>query len=176
MAARLHDPFSIHRVIMAYRVGIGVDAHRICKGRPLYLGGVRIPAEFGLEAHSDGDVIAHALLDALFGAAALGDKGAHFPPSDPQYKDIRSITLLTRAAETLAAAGFAIINVDASVMCETPQLSPHVEAMRQTLAAALGIPRDRISIKGTTLEHLGFTGRGEGIAAVAVALLDKADA
>lgn len=160
---------------MAIRVGIGIDAHRIVGGRPLFLGGILFPAAFGLDAHSDGDVLAHAILDALFGAAALGDKGTHFPPADPQYKDIRSTELLRRAAALLAGAGYAIGNIDVSVMCEAPRLTPHVDTMRRALAAALNIPHDRISIKGTTLEHLGFTGRGEGIAAVAVALLERAE-
>jgi 2-C-methyl-D-erythritol 2,4-cyclodiphosphate synthase len=156
-----------------FRIGIGVDAHRCVKGRPLILGGVKIPAEFGLEAHSDGDVVAHALLDALFGAAALGDKGSHFPPSDPQYKDIRSLLLLVRCANLLAQAGWSIVNVDVSVVCEEPKLRPFLAAMRQEISAALGIKAEQISVKGTTSEGLGFTGRKEGIAAMAVALINR---
>jgi 2-C-methyl-D-erythritol 2,4-cyclodiphosphate synthase len=158
---------------MNFRIGIGVDAHRFVSGRPLVLGGVEIPHTHGLEAHSDGDVIAHALLDALFGAAALGDKGTHFPPSDPQYKNIRSTKLLARACETLAQHGWHIVNADVSLLCEKPSLAPHVPAMKRALAEVLRINSEQISVKGSTLEGLGFTGREEGAAAVAVVLIES---
>jgi 2-C-methyl-D-erythritol 2,4-cyclodiphosphate synthase len=157
---------------MNLRVGLGVDTHRRIEGKPLVLGGVEIPAPFGLEAHSDGDVLAHAVLDALLGAAGLGDKGLHFPSSDPQYKNIRSMGLVARTAELLRAQGCTPVNVDVSVVCEEPKLVPYLTEMKQELSAALAIPPSRISIKGTTSERLGFTGRNEGIAAMAVALVD----
>jgi len=157
---------------MNLRVGIGTDAHRRVSGRRLILGGVEIASDFGLDAHSDGDVLAHAILDAMFGAMGLGDKGTHFPPSDSQYKDIRSTELLKRATETLRQARARLINVDVSVVCEEPKLTPFISRMKGELAACLGISESRISIKGTTTERLGFTGRKEGIAAMAVALVE----
>jgi 2-C-methyl-D-erythritol 2,4-cyclodiphosphate synthase len=157
---------------MNLRVGIGTDAHRRALGRPLILGGVEIPADFGLEAHSDGDVLAHAILDAMLGAASLGDKGLHFPPTDPQYKNIRSTELLASATQRLSEHGFKVVNVDASVVCEEPKLSPHIPHMRRELASALNVRESRISIKGTTTEGMGFTGRNEGIAAMAVVLVE----
>jgi 2-C-methyl-D-erythritol 2,4-cyclodiphosphate synthase len=158
---------------MDIRVGIGVDAHRVAAGRELWLGGVEIPCDFGLEAHSDGDVISHAILEALLGAANLGDKGKLFPSSDDTYKGIRSTQLLHGAMAKIRAAGFSISNVDVSVMCEEPKLQPHIERMKFALARAMSVQTEQISIKGTTLDQMGFTGRKEGIAAVAVALLTK---
>jgi 2-C-methyl-D-erythritol 2,4-cyclodiphosphate synthase len=152
-----------------------VDAHRRVRGRPLILGGVEIAADFGLEAHSDGDVLAHAIMDALLGAANLGDKGAHFPSGDARYKDIRSLILLRKVGEMLAARGHKIGNIDASVMCEEPKLAPYVSEMKRELAACLSVRESALSIKATTLERMGFTGRGEGIAALAVALVECAD-
>lgn len=157
---------------MSLRVGLGVDAHRRTAGRPLILGGVRIASDFGLEAHSDGDVLAHAIMDALLGAANLGDKGTLFPPSDPQYKNIRSLILLERVCEMLASRGHKIANIDATVACEEPKLAPYVPEMKRELAAAMHLGESAISIKATTMERLGFTGRGEGIAALAVALVE----
>lgn len=157
---------------MALRVGIGVDAHRLIGGRPLVLGGVEIPSAVGLDAHSDGDVIIHALLDALFGAACLGDKGTHFPPSDNQYKNISSLQLLSRCANILSSKNYRVVNVDVSVMCEEPKISTHVPPMQRELARALHTEEKNISIKGTTLEHMGFTGRKEGIAALAIAMIE----
>ncbi|MBU1921077.1 2-C-methyl-D-erythritol 2,4-cyclodiphosphate synthase [bacterium] len=154
-------------------IGIGIDAHRLVEGVPLWLGGVEIPGSHGLEAHSDGDVISHAILDALLGAADLGDKGVLFPSSDDTYKNIRSTQLLHASMAKLRAAGFAIGNIDVSVMCEDPKLEPHIQSMKHTLARAMSIQPEQISIKGTTLERMGFTGRREGIAALAVALLKK---
>ena len=124
---------------MNLRVGIGIDAHRRVEGKQLYLGGVLIASDFGLLAHSDGDVISHAILDAMLGAASLGDKGVIFPDSDPQYKDIRSTMLLSKATALLGAKGYEVVNVDVSAMCEEPKLAPHTVAMKTELAAALGI-------------------------------------
>jgi 2-C-methyl-D-erythritol 2,4-cyclodiphosphate synthase len=160
---------------MSLRVGLGVDAHRRVTGRPLILGGVRIASDFGLEAHSDGDVLAHAIMDALLGAANLGDKGRHFPSGDPRYKDIRSLVLLRQVSEMLAARGHQIQNIDASVMCEEPKLAPYVSEMKRELAACLRLKESVVSIKATTLERMGFTGRGEGIAALAVVLVECAE-
>lgn len=145
-----------------------MDAHRCVAGRQLVLGGVEIPADFGLEAHSDGDVLAHAILDALLGAANLGDKGTLFPSSDPQFKNIRSTILLERAVGLLRERGGRIVNVDSSLICERPPIASHVPAMQENLAAALGVKNSQISVKATTTEGLGFTGRSEGIAALAV--------
>lgn len=155
-------------------MGIGVDAHQIVPNRELWLGGVKFDCDFGLEAHSDGDVLSHAILEALLGAANLGDKGKLFPPSDDAYKDIRSTKLLRRAMERVRSTGYEIGNVDVSVMCERPKLGPRVREIQRELAAALDCSAEQVSIKGTTLERLGFTGREEGIAALAVALLVKA--
>jgi 2-C-methyl-D-erythritol 2,4-cyclodiphosphate synthase len=158
---------------MDIRIGIGIDAHRLAEGLPLWLGGVEIPHTHGLEAHSDGDVISHAILDALLGAADLGDKGQHFPPTDDAYKNMRSTQLLHASMAKLRTAGYAIINIDVSVMCEEPKLESHIQGMKHALARAMSIQPEQVSIKGTTLEHLGFTGRKEGIAALAVAALKK---
>jgi 2-C-methyl-D-erythritol 2,4-cyclodiphosphate synthase len=160
---------------MSLRIGIGVDAHRRVAGRPLFLGGVQIPAPFGLEAHSDGDVIIHAIIDALFGAACLGDIGTHFPPTEERYKDIASLHLLSSATKTLDNHGYRVVNVDVSIMCEEPQISPHVAAMQRELATALYTEERNISIKGTTLERMGFTGRNEGIAALAVVMIEDTE-
>lgn len=154
------------------RIGHGYDSHRFVEGRRLVLGGVDIPAERGLAGHSDADVVAHALTDALLGAAALGDIGQHFPPTDPRWKDADSMRLLGRMVELLRERGLRIINVDVTVVAEQPRIAPHASAMRERLAGALGIPLDHISIKGKTNERLGWIGRGEGIAAFAVALID----
>ena len=158
---------------MNFRVGIGVDAHRREAGRPLFLGGVNIPSAFGLAAYSDGDVIAHAILDAMLGAANLGDKGTLFPDTDPKYKNIRSTELLTQAAKELSDSSFEIVNVDVSVMCEEPKITPYVSEMRAELSSALVIEKSQVSIKATTLEQMGFTGRKEGIAALAVVLIQS---
>lgn len=157
---------------MSLRVGIGFDAHRCVVGRPLILGGVAVPSAFGLEAHSDGDVLVHAMMDALLGAANLGDKGVLFPPSDPQYKNIRSTILLQRVSSLLASRGYIVQNIDVSVMCEEPKLAPYIPHMKMELSRVMELSIDAISIKATTTERLGFTGRGEGIAAMAAALID----
>jgi len=155
------------------RIGIGFDAHRKVAGRALVLGGVTIPSPWGLEAHSDGDVIAHAIMDALLGAANLGDKGCLFPPDDPRFKTIRSVLLLEQVRKLLTEKGFVVRNIDATVICQEPKLSPYIQEMKATLAAALAVSIMQVSIKATTTEKMGFTGRGEGIAAMAVALVES---
>jgi 2-C-methyl-D-erythritol 2,4-cyclodiphosphate synthase len=157
----------------SFRVGIGYDVHRLVSGRPLILGGVQIPFATGLVGHSDADVLLHAITDALLGAAALGDIGAYFPPTDAQWKDADSRELLRVAVGHLRAAGWSTINIDATVVCEAPKLLPHVEAMRASIAEAVGISATCVSVKGKTSEGLGFTGRGEGIAAHVVALIEQ---
>lgn len=154
------------------RVGIGYDAHRFARGRRLVLGGVAVPYDMGLEAFSDGDVIVHAVMDALLGAAALGDIGRHFPPGDAQYKDVSSLTLLERVAGLISQRGLSVGNIDVTVLAEQPRLGPYIDEMRASIAAAAGIDSSRVSVKATTNEGLGFVGRGEGIAAYAVALLE----
>lgn len=154
-----------------YRVGTGFDAHRLVPGRRLLLGGVEVPHASGLEGHSDGDCLAHAICDALLGAAGQGDMGRHFPSSDMRWKDARSHVFLEEVARVLATTGFAIENVDATVIAEAPLLAPHLPSMREVLARALGAPTSAVSIKAKSTDGLGALGRGEGIAAQAVALL-----
>jgi len=154
-----------------FRVGIGFDSHPLAPQRRLVLGGVEIPHSHGLEGHSDGDVLVHALMDALLGAASLGDKGTHFPSSDPQYKDIDSLLLLERVAALLRGAGWRASNVDATMLAQRPRLGPFIPAMKERIAVALGIPPGGVSVKATTTDHLGFVGRSEGIAACAVACI-----
>lgn len=153
------------------RIGQGYDAHRFSDGDHVVLGGVRIPFGKGLAAHSDGDVLLHAICDALLGAAAAGDIGRHFPDNSAEFKGIDSRILLRRVAEVIGAAGYVVGNIDATVICEQPRVSPHVEAMRRCVAEDLDIDISQVNLKGTTTEKMGFTGRGEGIAALAVALL-----
>jgi 2-C-methyl-D-erythritol 2,4-cyclodiphosphate synthase len=161
----MHDP--------AFRVGIGYDVHRLVTGRPLILGGVPIPFPQGLLGHSDADVLLHAITDALLGAAALGDIGAYFPPTDAAWKDADSRELLRVAVGRLRTAGWSPINIDATVVCEAPKLLPHVAAIRASIAETIGIALECVSVKGKTSEGLGFTGRGEGIAAHVVALIQR---
>ncbi len=151
-----------------WRTGIGFDVHRLVPGRRLVLGGVEIPHEVGLAGHSDADVVAHAITDALLGSVAAGDIGQHFPPSDPRWRDVDSAVFLGRAVELVAAAGGRVENVDVMLMCERPRIAPYREAIRARLAELLRLPRECVSIKATTTERLGFTGREEGIAAQAV--------
>ncbi len=158
---------------MPLRVGHGYDVHSFKAGDHIVLGGVRIPHGQAFAAHSDGDVLIHALCDALLGAAALGDIGRHFPDSDPQYKGIDSRVLLRHVVELLKRHGWRIGNVDATVVAQAPKLAPHIEAMCTNLAAALGVAVGQVNVKATTTERLGFTGREEGIAAHAVALLES---
>lgn len=155
------------------RIGHGYDVHRLAEGRRLILGGVEIPFEKGLLGHSDADVLAHAVMDALLGAAALGDIGKLFPDSDPAYEGADSLALLKRVTEVLEGKGYKIGNVDATVLAQRPKLAPHIPLMRERLAAAMGIGPGRVSVKATTEEGLGFTGMGEGVAAHAVALIDE---
>ena len=154
------------------RVGIGYDVHRCDKRRDLVLGGVALPHEIGLAGHSDADVLLHAIIDALLGAAGLGDIGQHFAPDDPQWKDASSLELLRQALAPVREAGFDVGNVDATVIAEGPRLAPHIPAMRERIAAVLGIDVARVSVKATTHDGLGALGRGEGIAAMAVAALE----
>ena len=153
------------------RIGHGYDVHRLVEGRPLILGGVTVPYEKGLLGHSDADVLAHAVMDAVLGAAALGDIGQHFPDTDPAYAGADSLALARAVADLLAKAGWQVGNIDATILCQRPKLAPLIPAMRQNLAAAFGLPADAVSVKATTEEHLGFTGEGLGIAAHAVALI-----
>ena len=155
------------------RIGHGYDVHRLTEGRKLILGGVEIPYEKGLLGHSDADVLTHAVMDALLGAAALGDIGKLFPDTDTAYAGISSILLLERVRERLTEAGWSVVNIDATVLAQAPKLAPHREGMRENLAHALGVEISRVSVKATTEEGLGFSGEGLGIAAHAVALLEK---
>ena len=154
------------------RIGHGYDVHRLVEGRKLILGGVEIPFEKGLLGHSDADVLAHAVMDAVLGAAALGDIGQHFPDNDPAYAGADSLELTRHVARILSEHGYRVENIDATILCQRPKLAPHIPAMRANLAAAFGLPVDAVSVKATTEEHLGFTGEGLGIAAHAVALIE----
>ena len=153
------------------RVGMGYDVHRLTKDRDLILGGVKIPWERGLLGHSDADVLIHAIMDALLGAAALGDIGQHFPDTDPAYKGISSIRLLKHVAALLSEKGYVIGNIDAVIIAQKPKMAPHIPQMKENIAEALEIDMDCLNIKATTEEKLGFTGREEGIASEAVCLL-----
>lgn len=155
------------------RVGIGFDAHRLVEGRNLVLGGVTIPFEKGLLGHSDADVLVHAINDALLGAAALGDIGMHFPDTDMRYKDISSLLLLKKVAELLRDAGFGVVNIDSVICAERPKLAPYIQKMRQNIAHTLGIAEEKVSIKATTTEGMGYEGRGEGISAQAICMIKK---
>ena len=154
------------------RIGHGYDVHRLVEGRKLILGGVEIPFEKGLLGHSDADVLAHAVMDAVLGAAALGDIGQHFPDNDPAYAGADSLELARHVARILSEHGYRVENIDATILCQRPKLAPHIPAMQANLAAAFGLPVDAVSVKATTEEHLGFTGEGLGIAAHAVALIE----
>ena len=158
------------------RTGLGVDSHRFEPGRPLVLGGVDIPHEEGLAGHSDADVLTHAIIDALLGAAGLGDIGQHFPDTDPRYAGADSLELLRTVVSVMGQNGFAVHHVDATVMMERPKLSPYRESIRSTLAGALGVGLAQVNVKATTGEGLGFVGRAEGVAAMAVATLEHAPA
>ena len=154
------------------RIGHGYDVHRLVEGRKLILGGVEVPFEKGLLGHSDADVLAHAVMDAVLGAAALGDIGQHFPDTAEEYAGADSLVLARRVAEIVAAQGWRIENIDATILCQRPKLAPYIPVMREKLAAAFGLPVEAVSVKATTEEHLGFTGEGLGIAAHAVALIE----
>ena len=157
------------------RVGMGYDVHRLTEGRDLILGGVKIPYEKGLLGHSDADVLLHAVMDALLGAAALGDIGKHFPDTDPAYKGISSLKLLGHVGELLEQAGYVIGNIDATIIAQRPKMAPHIPQMRANMAEVLKIEENQINIKATTEEGLGFTGSGEGISSQAICLLFPAE-
>ena len=154
------------------RIGHGYDVHRLVEGRKCIIGGVDIPYEKGLLGHSDADVLLHAIMDAVLGAMAAGDIGKLFPDNDPAYKGADSLVLTRRVAEVMTEKGYRLGNIDATVIAQAPKLSPHIPAMRENIAAAFGVELDRVSVKATTEERLGFTGSGEGIAAHAVCLLE----
>jgi 2-C-methyl-D-erythritol 2,4-cyclodiphosphate synthase len=156
-----------------FRIGIGYDSHRLVEGRQLILGGEVVPHSAGLKGHSDGDALCHAIIDAILGAAALGDIGRHFPDSDPQYKGANSLALLMRAVAIIHEAGYLVENVDAVVIAEWPKLAPHLDRIRARLAGALGVDAGAVSVKGKTNEGMGELGQGEGIAVHAVALLRR---
>lgn len=155
------------------RIGHGYDVHRLVEGRKLILGGMEIPYEKGLLGHSDADVLLHAVMDAVLGAAALGDIGKHFPDTDPAYSGADSLALTRAVAGLIRDRGYTVGNIDATILCQRPKLAPYIDGMRQNIAGAFGIPVDAVSVKATTEEHLGFTGEGLGIAAHAVALLES---
>ena len=159
---------------MTIRIGHGYDVHRLVEGRKLILGGVAIPFTRGLDGHSDADVLLHALCDALLGTLSLGDLGIHFPDTDPRYKDSDSLDLLKRVLNMVKEKGFYIGNIDATIVAEQPKISGYIDQMKDTIAHTTGIDREQISIKATTTEGLGFLGRGEGIAAHAVVLVERA--
>ena len=158
---------------MSVRSGVGFDVHPLVPGRPLVLGGVRVPCDRGSDAHSDGDVLAHAVIDAAIGGAGLGDIGAHFPSSDSAYEGADSMDLLRSAREKIAAAGWQVTYVDATIVAEEPRLAPYVEKMEEFLSVCLGLDADCVNVKATTTDGLGFAGRREGIAAIAIATLES---
>ncbi len=157
---------------MSTRAGIGYDVHRLEPGIPLWLGGVLVEYESGLAGHSDGDVLVHAIVDAMLGAAGLGDIGAHFPSSDPQYRGASSLIFLKTVADLLAREGWQVVNLDATIVAERPRLAPYVQNMRETIAETAGLSPGQVNIKCTTTDGLGFPGRGEGIGAMAVATVE----
>ncbi len=154
------------------RIGMGYDVHRLVEGRKLVLGGVTIPFEKGLLGHSDADVLVHAVCDALLGAAGLGDIGLHFPDTDPEYKDVASIKILAKTYELISAKGFTIMNLDSTIFAEAPKLSPYRDAMQKNISRTIEIEQNRVNVKATTFEGLGMIGKGEGIGAMCVALID----
>ncbi len=154
------------------RIGMGYDVHRLVEGRKLVLGGVTIPFEKGLLGHSDADVLVHAVCDALLGAAGLGDIGLHFPDTDSEYKDVASIKILAKTFELISAKGFTIMNLDSTIFADAPKLSPYRDAMQKNISRTIEIEQDRVNVKATTFEGLGMIGKGEGIGAMCVALID----
>ena len=155
------------------RVGMGYDVHKLVEGRDLIIGGVRIPHTLGLLGHSDADVLLHAIMDALLGAAGLGDIGKHFPDTDPQYKGISSMKLLSHVAELIREKGYVVENIDATIIAQRPKMRPHIDQMRENMAKALKIDVDQINVKATTEEGLGVTGSGEGISSQAICAIEK---
>ena len=156
-----------------FKVGIGFDAHRLAKGRPLIIGGVKIPYDLGLSGHSDADVLIHAIIDAILGALAMGDIGTHFPDNDPAYKDIDSTILLRKVMELVKKEGYRINNLDNTIVAEMPKLAPHIPGMKERLSEVLNILPGQINIKATTTEGMGFCGRGEGISAISIVSIKK---
>ncbi len=156
-----------------YRIGNGFDVHRFEKDRKLILGGVEIPHEWGLVGHSDADVVLHAITDAILGAVGEKDIGSHFPDTDPEFKDISSTTILGKTDQILKSKDYEIVNIDTVIICQQPKLAPFIDLMKINISNALGILADQIGVKATTTEHLGFTGREEGIAATAIVLIKK---
>jgi 2-C-methyl-D-erythritol 2,4-cyclodiphosphate synthase len=154
------------------RIGMGYDVHRLVEGRKLVLGGVTIPFEKGLLGHSDADVLVHAVCDALLGAAGLGDIGLHFPDTDSEYKNVASIKILAKTYELISAKGFSIMNLDSTIFADAPKLSPYRDAMQKNISRTIEIKQDRVNVKATTFEGLGMIGKGEGIGAMCVALID----
>ena len=155
------------------RIGQGYDVHRLVSGRDLILGGVQVPYDRGLDGHSDADVLTHAVMDALLGAAKLGDIGKLFPDTDDRYKGISSLELLRRVGERLREQGWAVMNIDATLVAQAPKIAPYKEQMARNMAECLGIPEEQVNVKATTEEHLGFTGNGSGMSAQAVALIER---
>ena len=155
------------------RIGQGYDVHRLVEGRELIIGGVKIEHPTGLLGHSDADVLLHAICDAMLGAAALGDIGKHFPDSDPAYKGIDSRKLLRLCRDKLLERGYKVVNLDATIIAQAPKMRPHIDTMRENIAADIGISIDEVNVKATTEEHLGFTGRCEGISSTAICLIEK---
>lgn len=155
------------------RIGHGYDVHKLCEGRKLILGGVEIPYEKGLLGHSDADVLAHAIMDSLLGAAALGDIGKLFPDNDPKYKGADSLKLMSHVVSVLSKSGYSIENIDSTIVAQAPKLSPYIEQMRENIAAACALDLNQVSVKATTEEKLGFTGEGKGISATAVCLIEN---
>lgn len=158
---------------LIFRTGIGYDVHPIVKGRRLFLGGVEIESEYGLDGHSDADVLIHSICDSLLGALSLGDIGAHFPNTDPRYKNISSLVLLEKVSELIHEKKFKIENIDSTIIAEQPKLLPYIELMREKIASVLRISKEQVSIKATTNEKLGFVGRKEGIASISISLLSS---
>jgi 2-C-methyl-D-erythritol 2,4-cyclodiphosphate synthase len=158
-----------------FKVGVGFDAHRLAKGRPLIIGGVKIPYDLGLSGHSDADVLVHAIIDAILGALAMGDIGIHFPDNDPAYKDIDSMVMLEKIMLWVKREGYIVNNLDNTIVAEMPKLAPHIPGMKERLSNALEILPSQINIKATTTEGMGFCGRGEGISAFSMVSLVKAD-
>lgn len=156
------------------RVGFGYDVHRLAPGSKLILGGVEVPSSRSLVGHSDADVLLHAIIDALIGAAGLGDIGRHFPPTDDAFKGISSVELLKRTLGLVTGAGYEVVNIDSTVVCQTPRLSPYIDAMVESISTALGCAQDRVNVKAKTEEGMGFTGSGDGLKAYAVALVQSA--
>lgn len=158
---------------MAFRIGFGIDFHQLAAGRPFWLGGVQIPSDWGAVGHSDADVLIHAICDALLGALALGDIGMHFPNTDPAFKDIDSKILLERVYALVSARSWRVVNIDSTVTLEAPKVMKYSSQMRETIAAIVGVGTDDVSIKATTTEKMGFVGRGEGLVAYAVVMLER---